>query len=74
LRRKLKADPGNAQRTVDAAYSRYKLAVAGVEPSTNFKTALAMLTGLKSEGRLPGANEGWIGMVEKAMVAAGVAK
>jgi len=38
------------------------------------KAALAMLTGLKSEGRLPGANEGWIGMVEKAMAEAGVAK
>ncbi|WP_051355255.1 caspase family protein [Mesorhizobium erdmanii] len=70
----LHADPGNAQRTVDAAYSRYKLAVAGVDSSTNFKAALAMLTGLKSQGRLPGANEGWIGMVEKAMAAAGVAK
>ncbi|QKC83223.1 peptidase C14 [Mesorhizobium sp. NZP2077] len=70
----LQADPGNAQRTVDAAFSRYKLAVAGVDPSTNFKAALAMLTGLKSEGRLPGANEGWIGMVEKAMAASGVAK
>lgn len=70
----LQADPGNAQRTVDAAYSRYKLAVAGVDPSTNFKAALAMLTSLKSEGRLPGANEGWIGMVEKAMAASGVAK
>ena len=68
------ADPGNAQRTVDAAYSRYKLAVAGVDPSTNLKAALAMLTGLKSEGRLPGANEGWIGMVEKAMAEAGLAK
>ncbi|MCZ8545948.1 caspase domain-containing protein [Mesorhizobium qingshengii] len=70
----LQADPGNAQRTVDAAYSRYKLAVAGVDPSTNLKAALAMLTGLKSQGRLPGANEGWIGMIEKAMAGAGFAK
>ncbi|UVK45934.1 caspase family protein [Mesorhizobium sp. AR07] len=70
----LQADPGNAQRTVDAAFSRYKLAIAGVDPSRNFKAALTMLTGLKSQGRLPGANEGWIGMVEKAMATAGLAK
>ena len=70
----LQADPGNAQRTVDAAFSHYKLAIAGVDPSVNLKTALAMLTGLKSQGRLPGANDVWIGMIEKAMDEAGVAK
>ncbi|MBN9222073.1 MAG: caspase family protein [Mesorhizobium sp.] len=70
----LQSDPGNAQRIVDAAFCRYKLAVAGVDPATNFKAALAMLTGLKSQGRLPGANEGWIGMVEKAIAEAGAPK
>lgn len=70
----LQSDPGNAQRIVDAAFCHYKLAVAGVDPATNFKAALAMLTDLKSQGRLPGANEGWIGMVEKAMAEAGSPK
>ncbi|MFA6155544.1 caspase family protein [Mesorhizobium sp.] len=70
----LQADPGNAQRTLDAAYSHYKLAIVGVDPSTNLEAALAMLTGLKSEGRLPGVNAGWIAMVEKAMAGSGLAK
>ena len=65
----LAADPQNAQRTVDAAYSRYKLATAGVDPAGNFAKALDMLTRLKAEGRLPGANEVWIAMVETAMAA-----
>lgn len=63
----LTANPQNVQRTVDAAYSRYKLAMAGVNPAENFQAALDMLTKLKTEGRLPGANEVWITMVETAL-------
>lgn len=65
----LAADAGNAQRSVDAAYSRYKLATAGIDPTANFARALAMLTDLKQQGRLPGANESWIAMIETAMTA-----
>jgi len=68
----LKADPDNVQRTVDAAYSHFKLAVAGVDSARNFHTALDMLTKLKSDGHLPGANEPWIAMVENGMKQAGV--
>ena len=64
----LAADPQNVQRTVDAAYSRYKLATAGVDPKANLDMALAALRRLKSESRLPAANESWIGMVETAIV------
>jgi len=63
----LAADPRNVQRTVDAAFSRYKLGTAGVNPVENFAAALDMLTRLKEQGRLPGANEAWISMVENAL-------
>ncbi len=64
-----KAAPGNVQRAVDAAYSRYKLGTAGIDAERNLGDALDMLNGLKSEGRLPGANEPWIPMVEQAIAA-----
>jgi uncharacterized caspase-like protein len=63
----LQADPDNVQRTVDAAYSRFKLAMAGIDGATNFQTALDMLKRLKADGRLPGANLPWIAMIENAM-------
>ena len=68
----LSADPDNVQRIVDAAYSRYKLGVAGVDPQSNLAAAHAMLSDLKTEGRLPGANGTWITMVETALRNAGL--
>lgn len=66
----LEADPDNVQRRVDGAYSFYKVATVGIDAAANFARALDILKQLKTEGRLPGANESWIGMVETAMSAA----
>jgi uncharacterized caspase-like protein len=68
----LAADPDNVQRIVDAAFCRFKLAMAGVNSKDNFKVALDALTKLKTEGRLPGANSTWIAMVEDGMKQSGI--
>jgi hypothetical protein len=67
--RLLDADPGNVQRILDVAYSRYKLATAGIDSRPNLVAARDAMAALKAEGRLPPAFESWVTMVEKPLKA-----
>jgi len=57
------------QRILDVAFSRYKLAMAGIDRAANLKAAHDTLAALKGEGRLPPAFESWIVMVDTAIKA-----
>ena len=63
------ADPSSVQRKLDLAFSRYKLASAGVDPLANLEAARADLMALKQAGRLPAINESWLANIEAALAA-----
>ena len=65
----LDIDPDNVQRMLDVAYSRYKLAMAGIDPQVNLIAARDTLATLKADGRLPPAFESWVTTVDAALKA-----
>ena len=60
----LDADPQNVQRILDVAYSRYKLAMAGIDRQANLIAARDAMAALKADGRLPPAFKSWVTMVD----------
>lgn len=64
-----KANTTETQRILDVLYSRYKMAMAGIDRLDNLTRVKNVLAGMKEEGMLPVANEGWITMVDEALKA-----
>ena len=58
------ADPSNTQWQTNVVVSLFKLARAGDDPRGRLNEALAILNRLRSQNRLPPAQQRWIGMIE----------
>jgi tetratricopeptide (TPR) repeat protein len=57
-------DKSNTEWQTDVVSSLHCLARAGDDPRSRWSEALAILTQIKSQGRLPQAKQGWIGTIE----------
>lgn len=64
------AQPASVQPRVEEVVGLYLLGTLGVDAAQNLGRARDMLIGLREEGRLPAANEGWIAIVEEALAGA----
>lgn len=58
---------GSIRAELDLVVSHTKVSTASVAPRPDLKAALAILLRLQSEGRLPPANESWIGLIEAVL-------
>jgi tetratricopeptide (TPR) repeat protein len=57
-------DQNNTEWQTEVVSSLHCLARAGDDPRSRWGEALAILTQIKSQGRLPSAKQGWIGTIE----------
>ncbi len=62
-------DNGSVEAQLDLVDSLYNLSFVSADPRTDLEAALAILTKLKSEGRLSPDDESWIWMVEDELAA-----